>query len=66
MILALSQVRMQAIVKVVEPNCQEKLLSLIYIYPYRKPTRVDEERILRWTGEQQVKELGKKSGVTSE
>ncbi len=32
------------------PGCQEKPL-LFYMCPYRKPTRVDEERILRPTGE---------------
>ena len=31
-------------------SCREKLL-LFYTYPYRKPTQVDEERILRPTGE---------------
>ena len=31
-------------------NCQEKPLSLC-AYPYRKPTQVDEERILRPAGE---------------
>ena len=30
--------------------CQEKPLLFI-LYPYRKPTQVDEERILRPTGE---------------
>ena len=30
--------------------CQEKPL-LIVVYPYRKPTQVDEERILRPTEE---------------
>ena len=30
--------------------CQEKPL-LFMMYPYRKPTQVDEERILRPTGE---------------
>ena len=32
------------------PGCQEKPL-LFYMRPYRKPTQVDEERILRPTGE---------------
>ena len=32
------------------PHCQEKPL-LSYIYPYRKPTQVDEEKIHRPTGE---------------
>ena len=31
-------------------DCQEKPLSLC-AYPYRKPTQVDEERILRPAGE---------------
>ena len=37
---------------------QEKPL-LFYLSPYRKPTQVDEERILRPTGRSTVKELGK-------
>ena len=46
----------QGIVKFLVTNCQEahwreKYMSLIYKYPYRKPTQVDEERILRRTGE---------------
>ena len=28
-----------------------KACGLVYKYPYRKPTQVDEERILRRTGE---------------
>ena len=32
------------------PSCQEKPL-LFFMCPYRKPTQVDEERILRPTGE---------------
>ena len=36
--------------EVCEPCCQEKPL-LFVLYPYRKPTQVDEERILRPTGE---------------
>ena len=32
--------------KLVNPYCQEKPL-LFYMCPYRKPTQVDEERILR-------------------
>lgn len=32
------------------PGCQEKPL-LFHMCPYRKPTQVDEERILRPTGE---------------
>ena len=34
-----------------EAHWREKYMSLIYTYPYRKPTQVDEERILRRTGE---------------
>ena len=30
---------------------REKHKRLVYKYPYRKPTQVDEERILRRTGE---------------
>ena len=30
---------------------REKHIELVYKYPYRKPTQVDEERILRRTGE---------------
>ena len=46
----------QDIVKLIVTNYQEahwreKYTSLIYKYPYRKPTQVDEERILRRTGE---------------
>ena len=36
--------------KSVNPYCQEKPL-LFHAYPYRKPTQVDEERILRPAGE---------------
>ncbi len=32
------------------PSCREKPL-LLYPYPYRKPTQVDEEKIHRPTGE---------------
>jgi hypothetical protein len=38
---------MPAMVNSGEPSCQEKLLSITHIYPYRKPTKVNEERILR-------------------
>ena len=31
----------------VTPCFQEKLLKILYRYPYRKPTQVVEERILR-------------------
>ena len=30
-----------------EAHWREKLMSIEYRYPYRKPTQVDEERILR-------------------
>ena len=36
--------------KLVNPYCQEKPL-LCYACPYRKPTQVDEEKILRPAGE---------------
>ena len=36
--------------KFLNPSCREKPL-LFYMCPYRKPTQVDEERILRPTGE---------------
>ena len=36
--------------KFLNPHCREKLL-LHDRYPYRNPTQVDEERILRPTGE---------------
>ena len=36
--------------KLPNPSCQEKPL-LFHMCPYRKPTQVDEERILRPTGE---------------
>ena len=39
------------VAKLVMSHCREKLLALIILYPYRKPTQVDEERILRPTGE---------------
>ena len=38
------------VVKFPNPYCREKPLLLIS-YPYRKPTQVDEERILRPTEE---------------
>ena len=34
-----------------ESHWREKYMSLEYTCPYRKPTQVDEERILRRTGE---------------
>ena len=30
-----------------EAHWREKLVDIEYMYPYRKPTQVDEERILR-------------------
>ena len=44
------------IVKIIVTNYQEahwreKLVDIVLRYPYRKPTQVDEERILRRTGE---------------
>ena len=30
---------------------REKHIDIVYKYPYRKPTQVDEEKILRRTGE---------------
>ena len=30
-----------------EARWREKLVEIVYQYPYRKPTQVDEERILR-------------------
>ena len=34
-----------------EAHWREKLTGIVYRCPYRKPTQVDEERILRRTGE---------------
>ena len=34
-----------------EAHWREKLVDIVYKHPYRKPTQVDEERILRRTGE---------------
>ena len=34
-----------------EAHWREKLVGIVYRCPYRKPTQVDEERILRRTGE---------------
>ena len=34
-----------------EAHWREKYMSLEYTCPYRKPTQVDEERILRRSGE---------------
>ena len=38
------------VVKLLNLSCQEKPLLFVQ-YPYRKPTQVDEERILRPAGE---------------
>ena len=35
------------VAKVMMSHCQEKLLALIILYPYRKPTQVVEWRTLR-------------------
>ena len=35
------------VAKLVMSHCREKLLALIILYPYRKPTQVGEESILR-------------------
>ena len=34
-----------------ESHWREKLVDIVLRYPYRKPTQVDEERILRRAGE---------------
>ena len=34
-----------------ESRWREKLVDIVLKYPYRKPTQVDEERILRRAGE---------------
>ena len=34
-----------------EAHWREKLVDIVLRYPYRKPTQVDEEKILRRTGE---------------
>ena len=39
------------VTKYQEARWREKLVEIVYKYPYRKPTQVDEERILRRTGE---------------
>ena len=39
------------VTKYQEAHWREKHIDLVYRYPYRKPTQVDEERILRRTGE---------------
>ena len=44
---------------------QEKLLRLMLLYPYRKPTQVDEASSLRWTGEPSLRNSAKKLDVSS-
>ena len=39
------------VTKYQEARWREKLEDIVYKYPYRKPTQVDEERILRRAGE---------------
>ena len=39
------------VTKYQEARWGEKLVDIVYTYPYRKPTQVDEERILRRAGE---------------
>ena len=39
------------VTKYQESHWREKLVEIVWKYPYRKPTQVDEERILRRTGE---------------
>ena len=39
------------VTKYQESHWREKYKELVLRYPYRKPTQVDEERILRRTGE---------------
>ena len=39
------------VTKFQEAHWREKLVDIVYKYPYRKPTQVDEERILRRAGE---------------
>ena len=36
------------VTKYQEARWREKLVEIVYKYPYRKPTQVDEEKILRW------------------
>jgi hypothetical protein len=47
-------------------ECQEKLLSYVYMYPYRKPTQVDWASSLRSTGERSLRNSAKKLGVSSQ
>ncbi len=39
------------VTKYQESHWREKLVEIVWKYPYRKPTQVDEERILRPAGE---------------
>ena len=39
------------VTKYQESHWREKLVDIVSKYPYRKPTQVDEERILRRAGE---------------
>ena len=39
------------VTKYQESHWREKLVEIVWKYPYRKPTQVDEERILRRAGE---------------
>ena len=39
------------VTKYQESHWREKLVEIVWKYPYRKPTQVDEERILRWARE---------------
>ena len=39
------------VTNVQEAHWREKLVGIVYRCPYRKPTQVDEERILRRAGE---------------
>ena len=39
------------VTKYQEARWREKLVDIVYKCPYRKPTQVDEERILRRAGE---------------
>ncbi len=47
------------VAKLVMSHCREKLLALIILYPYRKPTQVVEASSLRLSERTLVKELGK-------
>ena len=47
------------VAKLVMSHCREKLLALIILYPYRKPTQVVEASSLEVSERTLVKELGK-------